>query len=94
METYKKLNIAVILIVFVLGIVLLLVINDHPLSWKIPESFILGSPLLFLLALILSIISIRNHKNKTAIVTCVISSIFLALTLLAIIYLISFTYGH
>ena len=94
METHKKLNIASIIILLILGLYVFLVVNDNPISWKISESLILGLPVLFLITLILSIISFRIKKNKTAIVTSVISSIFFVLTLLVTIYLMSYTYSH
>ena len=94
METHKKLNITAIIILFILGIYISLVVNDNPISWEIPEAFILGLPILFLIPLVLSIISIRINKNKTAILISVISSIFIILTLLVTIYLMSYSYSH
>jgi len=94
MEAYKKLNIAVIILFLILGSYILLVINDHSISWRIPETFILALPIFFLITLVLSIISYRINKNKTAIITSTISSIFIGLTLLVTIYLMSYTYGH
>ncbi len=38
METHKKLNIASIIILLILGLYVFLVVNDNPISWKISES--------------------------------------------------------
>ncbi|SHI30531.1 hypothetical protein SAMN04488096_10121 [Mesonia phycicola] len=94
MKTHKKLNIVVITMLLVLVVLILLILNDSPISWKIPETFILGFPIFFLITLVLSIISFRINKNKTAIITSVISSIFFALTFLVTMYLMSYTYSH
>lgn len=94
MKTHQKLNIVVITILLILGLYILLLVNDNPISWKIPEIFALGLPIFFLITLVLSIISFRINKNKTAIVTSLISSLFIVLTLLVTIYLMSYTYNY
>jgi len=94
MKTHQKLNIVVITILLILGLYILLLVNDNPISWKIPEIFALGLPIFFLITLVLSIISFRINKNKTPIVTSLISSLFIVLTLLVTIYLMSYTYNY
>lgn len=92
-KTHKKLNCIAIIILLTLGLYILLICSDSPISWKIPEQFMLCLPVFYLIPLGLSVISLRINKNRTAIVTTVISTIFLIPTLLFTLFLINFKYN-
>lgn len=88
----KGLNFLAILSLLILLLFISLISSDSPLSWKIPEVLYLWLPVFFLIPLGASVISLRINKNRTAIVTTVISTIFFVLTLLFTIFLMTFEY--
>lgn len=74
----------------ILTLLYLLIIMDNPLSWKLfPGNSVLLFPLLFLIPLVLSIISLKKEKSVLAKIILSISIILLILSSLWALYILA-----
>lgn len=84
----RILNLISILSLLLLALLYALIIVDSPLSWKLfPGDSVLFFPLLFLIPLVLSVVSLRGKKSALPKITLSISIVFLIITGLWALYI-------
>ncbi|MEL7270148.1 MAG: hypothetical protein AAGL34_11280 [Bacteroidota bacterium] len=90
MEKSKVLNGISITLLILSVVAMALIITDHPLSWKLfPDGTALQMPLLLLIPVVLSILSLRVKKNVWTRVILVISILLFLITGLFALYIIA-----
>ncbi|MEM6893671.1 MAG: hypothetical protein AAF554_08270 [Bacteroidota bacterium] len=86
----KVLNGISIVLLVLLVVAMVLIITDNPLSWKLfPDGTALQMPILLLIPVVLSIVSLRVKKNVWTRVILVISILLFLITGLFALYIIA-----
>ncbi|MEM8763367.1 MAG: hypothetical protein AAGD88_06125 [Bacteroidota bacterium] len=90
MEKSKVLNGISITLLVLSVVAMVLIITDNPLSWKLfPDGTALQMPLLLLIPVVLSILSLRVKKHVWTRVILVISILLFLITGLFALYIIA-----